>query len=122
VLLHHNRCSERPARLRAPARAPSARGRRGADILWNVAKYDPLFEVLCRAADGPVSLTFDEIERLVGPLPASASKFTQWWENESTGGRHVQARAWLNAGREVEHVDLSRRTVRFSTAGWRRSS
>jgi hypothetical protein len=55
-------------------------------------------------------------------LPASATKFKQWWENESAGGRHVQARAWLNAGREVERVDLVERVVRFSAAGWRRGS
>jgi hypothetical protein len=87
-----------------------------------VAKYDPLFEFLCRAADAPVAVTFDEVERLVGPLPASATKFKQWWANESTGGGHVQAKAWLNAGREVEHVDLSARLVRFSAARWRRGS
>jgi hypothetical protein len=30
-----------------------------------VAKYDPLFEFLCRADDGAVTLTFDAIEALV---------------------------------------------------------
>ena len=93
-----------------------------ADILLTVAKYDPLFEYLCRAADAPVVLTFDEVERLVGPLPASATKFKQWWHNESIGGRDVHAKAWLNAGRQVERVDLSERCVRFSAAGWRRGS
>ena len=58
-----------------------------------MAKYDPLFEFLCRAPDGPISMTFDEIEALVGLLPASAAKFKQWWENETPGGQHVQARA-----------------------------
>ena len=87
-----------------------------------MAKYDPLFEYLCRASDAPVELTFDEVERLVGPLPVSATKFKQWWENESTDGRHVQAKAWLNAGREVERVDLNERFVRFSAASWRRGS
>jgi len=87
-----------------------------------VAKYDPLFEFLCRAGDAPLSLTFDEVEQLVGRLPAAATKFKQWWTNESSGGRHVQATAWLNAGREVERVDLHGRVVRFSAAGWRRGS
>jgi hypothetical protein len=87
-----------------------------------VAKYDSLFEFLCRAGDAPVSLTFDEVERLVGPLPASATKFKRWWANESAGGRDVHARAWLNAGREVERVDLGGRVVCFSAAGWRRGS
>lgn len=43
-----------------------------------MGKYDPLFEYLSRAGDGPVELHFDEIERLVGPLPASASKHPAW--------------------------------------------
>lgn len=87
-----------------------------------VAKYDPLFQFLCKAGDGPVELTFDEIEQLVGALPMSALKFRQWWANEVTGSRHVQAKAWLNAGREVESVDPRARVVRFSAAVWRRGS
>ena len=87
-----------------------------------MAKYDALFEYLCRAADAPVELTFDEIEGLVGALPTSATRSKQWWENESSGARQVQAKAWLNAGREVERVDLRARFVRFSAAGWRRGS
>ena len=87
-----------------------------------LTKYTPLFEVLCRADDAPISLTFDEVERLVGPLPASATKFKQWWANESTGGRNVQATAWLNAGRQVERVDLTERLILFSAARWRRGS
>jgi hypothetical protein len=55
-------------------------------------------------------------------LPASATKSKQWWENESSGARQVQAKAWLNAGREVERVDLRARFVRFSAASWRRGS
>ena len=87
-----------------------------------MAKYDPLFEFLCRSGDGPIELSFDEIERLVGPLPASASKYPAWWSNEAAGGRHVQSHAWLNAGREVESVDRGRRRVRFGAAGWRRGA
>ncbi len=86
-----------------------------------MAKYDPLFEYLCRADDGPVTLGFDEIERLVGSLPVSAGKYLAWWANESEG-RHVQTKAWLNAGREVESVDTAARRVRFGRARWRRGS
>jgi hypothetical protein len=86
-----------------------------------VGKYDPLFEFLCRAGDGPVELDFDQIERLVGPLPRSARELSAWWANDQQGP-HAQARAWLNAGREVESVDRAARRVRFSAAGWRRGS
>ena len=87
-----------------------------------VAKYDPLLEHLCRAEDGPIEMTFEEVGRLVGGLPASATKWPAWWANETAGSRHVQARAWLNAGREVESVDRAAKRVRFSAAQWRRGS
>jgi len=91
-------------------------------ILSLMAKYDPLFEYLCKAGDGSVTLTFDEIERVVGSLPASATRYPTWWANEAGTGSHVQARAWLNSGREVESVDMAARRVRFSAARWRRGS
>jgi hypothetical protein len=87
-----------------------------------VAKYDPLFEYLCRAGDGPVEMSFDEIGRLVGGLPASAERWQVWWANEAEGRSHVHARAWLNAGREVEEADRARRRVRFSPPRWRRGA
>lgn len=85
-----------------------------------MAKYDPLFEYLCGVGDEPVEMTFDEIEGLVGALPVSASAHAAWWANESAGSRHVQARSWLDAGREVESVDRDARRVRFTAATWRR--
>ena len=85
-----------------------------------MAKYDPLFEHLCRAGNGPVEMTFDEVAALVGGLPPSAAR-QAWWGNEREG-RHVQAHAWLNAGREVESVDFAARRVRFSRVEWRRGS
>ena len=84
-------------------------------------KYDPLFEHLCRLPDGPAEVSLDDIDVLVGGLPASAGRFRSWWTNE-VGGRNVQAAAWLNAGREVTSVDLGRRVVSFSAAQWRRGS
>jgi hypothetical protein len=86
-----------------------------------VAKYDPLFEKLCRADDGELELTIDEIDGLVRGLPASATRYRSWWANE-VDRAHVQAGAWINAGREVLEVDLARRVVRFSEARWRRGS
>ncbi len=91
-------------------------------MLGVMGKYDPLFEYLCRADDGRLEMTFSDIERLVGPLPASASAHPAWWANEAEGGRHFQARAWLNAGRQVESVDRIGPRVVFSAATWRRGS
>jgi len=87
-----------------------------------MGRYDPLFEHLCRAADAPVEMTFDELAALVGDLPPSAVRSPAWWSNHPAGSRHVQARAWLNAGREVEHVDRTAGRVRFSAPTWRRGS
>ena len=86
-----------------------------------MAKYDPLFRHLCAANDDAVEMTFDEIETLVGPLPRAASQ-RDWWNNDPTLGHAPQIRAWLDAGRQVEHLDRTNRRVRFSAARWRRSS
>lgn len=86
-----------------------------------MTKYHRLFEHLCLAGDGPVEMSFDDVGQLVGGLPVSAQKHRSWWGNEA-GGSHVQAHAWLNAGREVVEVDLAARWVRFSVARWRRGS
>jgi hypothetical protein len=87
-----------------------------------MAKYDALFRHLCTAAaaDDAIEMTFDQIEELVGPLPAGAAR-REWWNNDHT---HLAAhtRAWLNAGRQVSEVDRAKRLVRFSAARWRRSS
>jgi hypothetical protein len=85
-----------------------------------MAKYDALFEHLCRADDGELVLSFAELDGLVGGLPASANRNRAWWGNEASG-RHVHAKAWLNAGREVIDVDLGS-SVQFSAARWRRGS
>ena len=86
-----------------------------------MAKYDRLFEHLCRLPDGPAALSFDEVAGLVGGLPASAERSRVWWGNDP-GGRNPQAKAWLDAGRRVAEVDFAARVVRFTAAEWRRGS
>lgn len=86
-----------------------------------MGKYDPLFRHLCALGDDPVEMTFDEIGQLVGALPSAATTRREWWTNDQAQ-RSVQARAWLNAGRQVDSVDRTSRRVRFGAARWRRSS
>jgi hypothetical protein len=86
-----------------------------------MAKYDALFRHLCTAGDDVVEMTFDEIEQLVGKLPAAATTRREWWSNDQLHPA-VHTRAWLDAGRQVTDVDRSKRQVRFSAARWRRSS
>jgi hypothetical protein len=86
-----------------------------------VAKHDALFRHLCTIGDDPVEMTFGDIQQLVGPLPRAATAQQDWWTNDRTR-RPPQAWAWLDAGRQVDHVDRNARVVRFTAARWRRSS
>lgn len=86
-----------------------------------VAKYDVLLNYLC--GDQPaVRMTFQQVADLVGGLPDSAYRHRAWWENEAESGKHVQARSWLAAEREVERVDLTAEVVVFSAPQWNRGS
>ncbi|MDT8322447.1 MAG: hypothetical protein RQ826_18190, partial [Xanthomonadales bacterium] len=78
-------------------------------------KYAPLEEYL-RAADKPeISLTFQEIESILGqPLPQSARDHRPWWSNPRGSNALSQQSAWLDAGYHVESVSLGERGyVRF---------
>jgi hypothetical protein len=86
-----------------------------------VGKYDALFRHLCNAGDDSLEMTFDEIELLVGPLPATASTRRTWWSNDPIHPS-AHSRAWLDAGRQVSEVDTATRRATFSAARWRRSS
>jgi hypothetical protein len=58
-------------------------------------------------------MTFEEIDRLVGGLPPSAGRWSAWWANSRS---HVQAVAWLDAGRRVESLHLDDRRVTFASS------
>ncbi len=78
-----------------------------------MSKYDPLTryleQVRDRDQDG-VEVSFGEIDRLVGGLPASAHQHRAWWANNS----HAHALSWRAAGFHVEQVYLERGRVRFA--------
>lgn len=76
-------------------------------------KYARLSRYLAsRPEDETVSLTWVEIEGLVGPLPPSAS-VRQWWANVAASH---QAQNWLGLGRRVIEVRLGHSVV-FSPGG-----
>jgi hypothetical protein len=76
-----------------------------------MSKYDPLLHHLS-GSRGPVELTFDDVEEVLGcVLPASARRYPAWWSN--SGGTHVQAQAWMAAGYRTEDVDVAAGKVRF---------
>lgn len=64
-----------------------------------MAKYDPLGAYLTRRGSPEIELAFEEVERIIGTrLPETASR-PQWWANESDPDtRHVQCKAWRDAG------------------------
>lgn len=81
-----------------------------------MGKYDPLREHLAGVTNrDAVRLTFNEIARLVGALPASAWQHREWWGNESDDA-HVQAHAWGDAGWRVAVVDQRDEWVEFERA------
>lgn len=79
---------------------------------WN-SVYEPLRAHLLSVNDPVVTMSFGEIELVLGrQLPASARTYPAWWANERTQ-THNHARAWLDAGRQTEHVDLNGARVSF---------
>src|SRR5262245_51505889 len=76
-------------------------------------KYGPLHNFLKRHSDATVSLTFVQIEEILGSkLPDSARTHRPWWANESRGS-HVHARAWLGAAYRVASADLAAERIVF---------
>ncbi len=68
-------------------------------------KYEPLRRYLAAQVGETVTLTFAEIEGLIGAsLPASAEQ-RSWWVNRTDGG-FPQMRAWQSAGWRVSTVRL----------------
>ena len=75
-----------------------------------MAKYDPLSALVGRA-DQPVTLTFADVDALVGGLPRSAREHPSWWGN-TVNESHVHANAWVSMG-WLASADLQNETVRF---------
>lgn len=74
--------------------------------------YRPLGAYLAQQAGPTHTLTFREVEAILGrPLPSSASARRDWWTNEPG---HSQAdNGWLAVGWQVGTVDRRRQTVTF---------
>jgi len=78
-----------------------------------VSRYNGLTSYLRfrGAFTSTVELTFARIDGLIGEnLPMEAYKTESWWENSPTA---VHARGWLEAGWEVQQVNLKEGKVIF---------
>src|ERR1700761_3031201 len=70
-----------------------------------MSKYQTLHRFFKAQPTDFLRMTFDEVEKEAGfKLPASARLHQAWWANDRA--RHVQAKAWLDAGYESEQVDM----------------
>jgi hypothetical protein len=74
------------------------------------SKYDPLRDFLAERAAKPVTLSFADIDQLVGTLPRSARLYPLWWRNHDPS--HAHCRSWNDAG-YTAHPDFSAQTVAF---------
>lgn len=79
------------------------------------SKYYPLFEHLQHCNQADITLTFSEIEALIGcSLPASARAKKNWWSNRDSASA-LQSGAWVSAGYQVSAVDLAQQWITFQT-------
>lgn len=75
-------------------------------------RYAPLAAYLSEQAQPEFSLSFDEIEAVIGvPLPTSAER-PQWWANTVAAHTNVQREAWRAAGYDA-FLLAGQRQVRF---------
>jgi DNA-binding XRE family transcriptional regulator len=83
------------------------------------SKYHPLQIYLRERGLDEVTLTFTQIEQVLGtPLPEGARIDASWWGNRLRSS--AQAAAWLAAGYRVKAVSIARRRVVFEVAARRR--
>lgn len=74
-------------------------------------KYNSLSNHLVKQHEVAMSLTFQQVEQILGfPLPPSAYNHRAWWANSLS---HPQASSWLNVGWKVDNVSIEKTTVCF---------
>lgn len=79
-----------------------------------MVEHNPLLTYLAQQPDPKVSLTFAEIESVIGrPLPPSAKEYSAWWANEmASDPKREHAHSWLDAGFQAS-ADFRRKRVTF---------
>ncbi len=80
-----------------------------------MSKYNSLGNYLYRTDRDSISLTFKEIEDILGfKLPKYLRDYVAGWYGTPEGSpTHVQKAVWYNAGYQVESVSLFTETVKF---------
>ena len=79
-------------------------------------KYAALGGFLETVTDNEITVSFAQIERLLGEaLPKSASDYDAWWSNSPVAGRHNKI--WLDRGWQTADLNRKAKTVRFHRIG-----
>ena len=77
-----------------------------------MSKYAALEAHLRESGQDTVSMTFADIERVIGAdLPPSAFKYRPWWSNNPSNS--VITHSWLEAGYKTANVDMANKTLAF---------
>ncbi len=80
-----------------------------------MAKYKPLTEHLAGLRNRNLSISFSDIEDLIGAsLPNGAREKRSWWANDEEKGHSA---AWMVAGWEVADVDMEGQRVNLRRTG-----
>ena len=78
-------------------------------------KYTPLTTYLASLAADEVTLTFAEIEAIIGTtLPSSVSRASFWANTATSWGSSSQSTAWRRAGWRVAGTNVGGGTVTFA--------
>lgn len=71
-----------------------------------MSRYEPLTVFLKSRDHDVTSMTFQEVEAVIGrSLPPSAYEHRAWWSNNPSN--NTMTRAWLAAGYKTAQVDLA---------------
>lgn len=76
-----------------------------------MSRYAALTAELSKRDEPFVTLSFDELDAIVGGLPPSAHAWEAWWTNSKRSRPH--SRFWLDAGRRVS-ADLFKKVAVFA--------
>jgi len=79
-----------------------------------MSTYAPLAKYLAAQKANTASLSFDQVERILGrPLPPSARKHRAWWANSSVPTTHYWSALWAEVGWECAGCDFEQEKVVF---------
>lgn len=80
-----------------------------------MGKYEPLGQFLRQQRAERISMTFAEIEHVIGKKLPASKKQRAWWSNNPDN--NVMTREWIEAGFETEAVNTKAENLVFRRKG-----